>query len=312
MSQQSGNLMDGQPGFYGWKSDPAEVARVLATMPFPHFKSAAAGLEGTGEDRTVLLWDAAIKVTGAHLPAQQQPRGTCVSRGWSRAVDYLSCVEIALLGEGEEYKSISHAVVYGMAKEVGGDLGPQNNYRDRQGNYIGDGAVGAWAAKAVTTMGCIDNATAGDVEAGSDELAIQFAIHGVPSDLKQKASGHPVGTASLLGSAEEARDAICNGYPVIVCSDQGFTMERDSEGRCRPSGTWNHCMKWSAWDHQRRRFCVEQSWGQGTPSGPIYLNQPTNSFWIDSDVGDRMIRQRDSYAISKWAGFVGRLLGWNI
>lgn len=306
MSLETGKFNDGGHGFYGWHDRPFEVQRILATMPFPKFSTAAANLAGSGEDRSAFLWEAAIKATGKHFPAQQQPRGTCVSRGWSRAVDYVAAVEIALLNEPEEFKFISHAVVYGMAKEVGGDLGPSNR------NEGGDGAVGAWAAKAVTTMGAIDNDTAADVDAGSDDLAIKFAVNGVPADLKSKAKPHLIGTASLLSSATEARDALANGYPVSCCSNQGFTMTRDSQGFCRPSGSWSHCMMWSGYDKDKRRFCVEQSWGQDTPDGPLYLNQPSNSFWIDWDVGDRMIRQNDSFALSKFAGFPARQLDWLI
>ena len=43
-------------------------------------------------------------------------------------------------------------------------------------------------------------------------------------------------------SWDECRAAIRNGYPVLVCSDQGFAMERDDDGFCNPRGTWYHAM----------------------------------------------------------------------
>lgn len=290
----------GQPDrwHFGWRDDHAAVRAALATLPFPHFELAAPHLEGTGEGKSAYLWEAAIKVTGAHLPAQQQPRGTCVSRGWSRLVDYLECVEIALLGEAEEYHSISHAAVYGMAKEIGHDLSYQ------------DGAVGAWAAKAVSEWGVVTNEAAKDKDAGSDDLAVEWGAKKVPAALKELAQQHKLGTVTLVATPEQARDMLCNGYPLAVCSDQGFTMTRDAEGRCRPQGTWNHCMMWSGYDDATRRFCVEQSWGPNTPDGPTAHGQPDNSFWIDWDVASRMLRQQDSFAGSKFGGFAARTLSW--
>lgn len=289
---------------FGWRDDPVEVQRVVATLPFPTATICASHLSGTGEDKTVLLWEAAIKATGNHLPAHRQPRGTCVSRGFARAVDYVQCVEIAMLGEPEEFKSVSHAVVYGLCKEVGGDIGPQNQ------SERGDGAVGAWAAKAVSMMGNIDRVSVKDEALDSDTLAIQYAVSGVPASVKDLAKSHLIKAATLVESVEQARDFICNGYPLSCCSSQGFTMTRDSEGRCRPQGQWNHCMMWPGYDKEKRRFCVDQSWGQNTPDGPIYLNQPTNSFWIDWDVADRMIRARDTFALSAFDGFPAREISW--
>ncbi len=287
---------------FGWINNPSAVRAVLSTLPFPRCELVAAHLDGTGEGKTILLSDFARKITGAHLPAQQQPRGTCVSRGYSRAVDYLECVQISG-GTAEDYKSISHAAVYGMAKEMGHDLSYQ------------DGAVGAWAAKAVSTWGCVTNEEANAKDAGYDDLAVQWGAKGVPQNIKELAKDNLVRTVTLVTTAEQARDMICNGYPVSVCSDQGFSMTRDSQGFCRPQGSWAHCMMWSAYRDDKKWFLVEQSWGQDTPSGPLGdLDIPNNAFWIDWDVAGRMLRQEDSFALSSFQGFPRNpvLLTWLI
>lgn len=285
---------------FGWRESPADVQVVLNTLPFPRFELAAPHLAGSGEGKSAFLWEAAKLVTGGHLPAQQQPRGTCVSRGYSRAIDYLQCVEIALGNEPEEFAFVSHAFIYGCGAEVGHD---QNNQ---------DGLVGAWAAKAVATMGNCTNDECGDRDAGYDDLAVQWKAHGVPQKFKQLGIDNLVGDVTLVTKPEQARDMLCNGYPVSVCSGQGFTMTRDAEGRCKPQGSWAHCMMWSGYDDTRRRFCVEQSWGQNTPSGPTILGQPDNSFWIDWDVGARMLREEDSFAVAKFQGWQARKLDWVI
>lgn len=285
---------------FGWVEDQPAVEAVLATLPFPRCEMAAPHLEGSGEGKSAYLWEAAIRVTGAHLPAQQQPRGTCVSRGYSRAVDYVSCVEIALLGEAEEYKPVSHSFLYGC----GGEIGNDQNFRD--------GLVGAWVAKAVATMGNCTNEECEDRDAGYDDLAVQWKAKGVPKKFKELGKDNLVGAVTLVTTPEQARDMICNGYPLSVCSDQGFTTTRDAEGRCRPQGTWNHCMMWSGYDDATKRFCIEQSWGQNNPSGPTVLGQPDNSFWADWSVGARMLAQQDSFAVAQFAGWASRELRWLI
>lgn len=71
-------------------------------------------------------------------------------------------------------------------------------------------------------------------------------------------------------------------------------------------------MMWSGYDSDKNRFLVEQSWGQNTPDGPLYLDQPDNSFWIDYDVADKMLREQDSFALSVFPGFPAQTINWNI
>src|SRR5204863_4347425 len=122
--------------------------------------AAAAALADAGEHlmdappADVFLWDAARRVTGSELPAHDQDGvGCCVGEGFSSAVEYLQCVEIALGGEPEEYKPISCESVYGLSRvEVGG------------GRINGDGSTGAWAAKAVQDYGVLPRAVIGELD----------------------------------------------------------------------------------------------------------------------------------------------------
>ncbi len=295
-------LGDGTPLWnFGWHDRPAAVAAVLATLPFPRFEQAAIHLTGTGDGKTVLLSDAVKKVLGKHMPAQQQPRGTCVSRGWSRAVDYLECVEIALVGLPTRFEYISHAFIYGTGAEIGHDQNSQ------------DGLVGAWAAKAVNTFGNCTNEECEDKDAGYDDLAVEWKAEGVPQKFKDLGKDNIVKTVTLVTTPEQARDMLCNGYPLSVCSWQGFSMKRDSEGHCRAEGSWAHCMMWSAYRDDKKQFLVEQSWGQNTPSGPLgTLDIPDNAFWIDWDVGAKMLRGEDSFALSAFQGFPARTIDWYV
>jgi hypothetical protein len=279
----------------GWVHDPAEVEAVLSTMPRPLFAEAAPEIEGSGENKTTLLYRAWKDVIGKYFPYPAQQIGCCVGRGFSEGVDLLECVEIAVGKEAEVFTPTSHEAVYGMARvDVGG----------QRGSYE-DGAVGAWAAKAVTLIGTVSQDAVGPY---SDRLARQWGAEGVPDEVRQKAAQHKVRTSSLVHTYAELEDALANGYPVTVCSNQGFTLQRDRQGFCRPEGTWSHCMLTCGVRTDRPGALILQSWGMNVPSGPLDLDQPSNSFWADRAVVEHMLSMRDSWALSRFAGYPSRVL----
>jgi hypothetical protein len=290
----------------GWVHLPLEIDAVLASLPRPRFAAAAADLLVGPLPEEVFLWDACKKVTGGHLPAHDQDGvGCCVGEGFSSAVEYLQCVEIALGNEPEEYRPISSEGVYGLSRvEVGG------------GRIRGDGSTGAWAARAVREYGVLPRAVFGDTDLThfSPRRARQWGDRGLPADLECEARRHPVRTVSLVTSFAEARAAIAHGYPVAVCSDQGFGLARDRDGFCPPLGRWDHCMCFiGAVGGRRPGLCCLQSWGPDTPGGPVGLgDHPRCAFWVDAPVADRMLAQGDSWALSAFEGFPARRLDWVI
>lgn len=287
----------------GWLPTPEDQGgqtrqAVAATLPRPLFADAAANRAGA-PDKDALLYQACQKVTGKHMPAHDQDgTGCCVGEGFSLAVEYLQCVEIAIGNEAQEFKPISAAAVYALSREVGGLLGK------------GDGSFGSAAAKAVTTMGVVscedakDDNTTGSPHA---RLAKEWGRTGLPRALKDKAATRKVGAASKVQTAEECRVALTNGFPIAICSDVGFEpTRRDSDGFCKSGGTWYHCMAVVAYRADRKAFLVVQSWGERNPTGPVSLDQPPNSFWITWDTMTRIARQGDSYALSAFDGFPAR------
>src|SRR3954462_6058740 len=129
---------------YGWIRDPDAVSAVLAQLPRPLFADAGAALLDA-EPSDTFLWEAARRVTGANLaPHAQDGVVCCVGEGFSSAVEYLQCVEVALGNQPIRYLPISSEAVYALSRvEVGG------------GRVNGDGSVGAWAAKAVNQYGLL-------------------------------------------------------------------------------------------------------------------------------------------------------------
>lgn len=276
----------------GWIHNPAEVGRQLATLPRPLFAQAAPALSGSGTDKTTLLYKAFKDANGgAYIPYPAQTIGDCVSHGFGHGVDLLEAVQIAVGHQRDVLKQTATEAVYGMARvDIGGE----------RGSYS-DGAVGAWAAKAVSTIGTVSRDVVGPYDGSRAKL---WGAKGVPQSVEDQAVQHKVQTVALVSTYEELEDALANGYPVPVCSNQGFTLQRDADGFCRPHGVWGHCMLIvGVRAGDRPGACIFQSWGPETPSGPLALDQPPNSFWADRDTVADMLGMGDSWALSQFQGY---------
>jgi hypothetical protein len=281
----------------GWIHNPAEVERALSGMSRPYFAAAAPHLGGSGAGQTTLLYKAFKDVNGGqYIDYPAQEIGDCVSHGFGHGIDLLEAVQIAIDHTSDAFKQTATEAIYGMARV---DIGGQ------RGSYQ-DGAVGAWAAQAVTTLGTLSRDVVGPYDG---RRAKQWGASGVPAELEAQAGTHKVQTTSLVTTYSELEDALANGYPVAVCSNQGFTLERDAQGFCAPQGVWGHCMLIvGVRADQRPGACIFQSWGSSVPSGPLVLDQPPNSFWADRQVVERMLSMQDSWAISKFDGYPSQAL----
>lgn len=280
----------------GWIERPASVTAFLATLERPLFAQAAPHLSGVGAGRTILLYKAFKDTLGEYLAYIAQKIGDCVGHGLAHGVDLLACVQITIGKRAEAFEETSSEAIYGMARvNIGG----------QRGSYS-DGAVGAWAAQAVSKIGTVSRKVAG---AYSGQRAKDWGAKGVPFEVQSEAGNHKVKTVALVSTYEELEDALANGYPVAVCSNQGFTLQRDRQGFCSPRGSWAHCMLFvGVRGGERPGACVFQSWCREMPSGPLDLDQPPNSFWADRSVVERMLAAGDSWALSNFDGYPGQVL----
>lgn len=297
----------------GWSEDQDEVNRLAATMPQPCFF----GGEPKGTN-PVLLYDIYREIAGEDDLAAQAI-GDCVSWGFKHLVDYIQATEIhreindlkkhlkgADLQEATEaklyqFQMSSSEVIYGLSRvEVGG------------GRIRGDGSVGAWAAKAIQEYGTISYKRLGELgqsDKYSGQRARDWGSRGLPNDLEPEAFKHIVGTTSMVTNFKDAAHLIENGYGVAVCSDVGFEnggggrTQRDDQGFATARGTWNHCMYFAAVRYDRPGLCLINQWPLGAFAGPLVLNQPKNSFWVDERTVDRMLGQRDSWTASGHRGY---------
>jgi len=298
----------------GWIDDPRECERIVSSLERPLFALASPETRGTGEGKTVFLHQAMRKVFG-YDPVHKQTIGDCVSHGWGLGTDALACVEEIWHGEGHQVFETATEPVYAHSRvEIGGG---------RLGSS--DGSIGGWAAKSVRQGGTLVRkkyARAGqsvDYTTYSGRKAREMGRPrvGVPDWIEPTMAEHRVQQTSLVTSWEEYRDAIANGYPIPICSNQGFSSRRDNQGFARPEGSWAHCMLGSGLvdDARRPGGLIQNSWGEwnGGPTGEHDI--PPGSFLVDADVLDRMLRRQDSYAMSSYQNYPRRdmevwLAGW--
>jgi hypothetical protein len=285
---------------FGWTNDIARRSAYLRKARKPFFNQWNNHLKGTGEDRQVLLWQTWQEATGSAYVPDKQTIGDCVSHGTALACDTLAVVQITLKNSNERFvaRAATEVIYAGGRVEIAHEAGRW------------DGMNGIDAAQWVNQYGIIPRGKYGDFDLSvySGQKARQWAASrsGVPEALEPIAKEHPVKTIARIDSFDEAAEAIANGYPIAICSGQGFTSKRDKDGYLSPSGHWGHCMCLWGIDtkSERKGGCIANSWGPDWVSGPEGpLGCPPGCFWADAKVIDRMLKQEDSWAFSNFAGF---------
>jgi hypothetical protein len=276
----------------GWKGVDA-VQKVCASH-FPALSQAAPHLLDipTPTD-PILLYKAWHEVLGQDPAYPSQQIGDCVSFGHGHANDLLQCIAIGL-GSPIEYRETDTEFIYGASRQVAGILG------------TGDGSYGAAAVKAMTTIGTVSREILGADGCYSGDRAKKWGQTGPPRDVETKASSYKLGSAAAVLSWDELVAALQNGYPVTICTGEGFVLTRDTDGFCAAKGKWGHCMLIAGVRFDRPGACILQSWGPDMPTGPTALGQPSWSFWAERITIESILAEGDSWALSNTLGFTQR------
>jgi len=227
----------------------------------------------------------------------------CVSHGYGLGVDILTATQIIKRKSPQKWVAkAATEIIYGGGRV---EIAAQE-YGMR---WSGDGMTGTVAAEFVKRYGILlrQKYLNWDFTTYSGDLASELGYRGVPDPLESYCRIHPVGCVTLCRSWDEARDCIFNGYPVTLCSSQGFNTRygRDKDGFLSPGRQpWMHCMLLAGIDDSYKRpgGVIINSWGDFI-QGPKRHNQPNGSFWADASVIDRMCKQGDSIALSCYAGY---------
>lgn len=271
------------------------------------FSAAASNLEGTGKGKITLLYKYMEKVTGQPVKPHKQRAGDCVGHSYALGVDILNCVQIGLNKQYKWKAPASPEFIYAGSREVGNKLdSPQ-------------GSNGIYASEFVKDYGTlIRQMYLGlyDLREYDPQLSRTWGKEGLPSSLKRLSKLHPVQTVAQITSYEQACDSIANGYPVAICSSQGFCKKcgRDEQGFMHPIGQWYHSMLLAGIDDtsNRKGGLLMNSWGSKWAKGGMQMGQPSGSFWVEKGVLDKMLAWNDSYSLSNYRGYRRQKLDFDL
>jgi hypothetical protein len=244
------------------------------------------------------LWEVLKKLNPNYKwISQYQKRGTCVGQGHKLGADDLMAISSVL----------GHTEFKGRCCVAANYAGGRVDIAGKSGSW--DGSNGIWNVKFLKNYGVLllkDVELPEDAMNDDEQLAIKWckSKEGVPENYEKIAKEHPVQDYAMVTNFEDAGVAIQNGYPVSVCSGQGFSSTRDSDGFSKPSGSWSHCMLFWAVRWDKPGLLCQNSWANNWNKGPKWPeDQPDGSFWVEASVATKMLRQNDSFALSNFKGW---------
>lgn len=280
-------------GFVGAYCNIEHLQALLASLAEPNFSTAGYRLHGSGAGKLSTPYKSVIKLSPVKPYLERQTTGDCVSHGTRNAVDVSRAVQIDVQNMLESFVTI------GATEAIYGCRG-----------HGGEGMACSEAAEFVSRDGGIilrqNYPGVQDFTTYNGNLGAGWGNRGVPEAVKAIARQHQVKTITQINTVEQARDALANGYGLAICSNQGFSSERDSKGFARPEGNWGHCMAWTACDDtgSEPAFLVQNSWAKWNDGGhPEWGPIPDGSFLIHADVAASMLRSDSSFAFSSVNGF---------
>lgn len=302
------------PRRFGYNPDPKGVAAFLKELDQPFFKDAGAEVIREARGVDTFLYRAGYK---AHAARYGQPWvvgkqgiGDCVSWGWAHGCWLALCIDWELGKLEEPPAMVATESIYG---------GSRVESRGRSTGGYSDGSYGGAAAKWVRDWGVTFRLAYVQGDGGHDLTSYSAKVakswgnfgnggEGDDGTFDAVAKRHPCRHVALVKNFDEAAAAIESGYPVPVCSGQGFASRRDDDGFAKPQGSWAHCMVFIGVRYGDRPglLCLN-SWGPSWIAGPKWPDdQPDGSFWVDKDTVNRMLAGNDSFAVGGVEGFKWR------
>lgn len=276
-------------------------------------------IEGEEEPKDhAFLWDFSLKANaGKHFTVFHQQTGSCVGNGLGQALWYLSAVEVHRLQDPEQVILPFWLLPYGRSRL----------YADMDNH--GEGSFGSAAAKAIAEDGVIPFNLEG-LPQPQDKDGLTW---GAEAELKWSCGSkieakwlelsrkHLVKTMARIRTAEEAKAALRNYYPLTCASMFGFSPMIPEVSGTPPvrvvqkrNDSWGHQMCVIGWlEHPEHGdlFYILNSWGKkihGVPTGAY--NEPQGGFWIKKREMDFICRD-EVFALSQFQGFPAQKISWN-
>lgn len=280
----------------GWLGEhESQAAWEYMRERFPEFK-----IVGETEYKRTCAWDAWAEL-GFDINRStlyKQEIGDCVSFGAAIAVAAVMAHEIVRDGEWEKFHVPFPPYLYGISRVM-----PEGG-NGRLGNS--DGSLGSWMADTIVKYGVLREDFHG-VPKYSGSVAKQWGASRRAFDqFVDEADNHLMKTAAPVRSADELRDALCNGYYCTIASNRGFSMQlKDEKGKSWFVGrdSWAHQMSYIAYDEEPEPCVyIRNQWG--TAHGR-QLDGPDGGGWRRLSDEDSFLRSSgvECFAFSRFDGF---------
>ena len=316
---------------FGWEPSPETVEALLKTPSVAVNEITTDEvqlIQNSGDSETTILLDAILTLE-PDWERGAQKIGDCVGWGFALALDCLVATEIVVGNKPWEWRGrFAVEPCYGGGRVEAKSI-PRASWRD--------GSVGAVTAKWLTEWGALHMRDYSEVTGNPDHDLREYSGKrcknwgyygcGGKNDkgaLDKVAKDQPVKEAKLVTTYEQAFACIENGYPVIVCSTQGLG-QRDTNGFAPPRGRWAHCMTFTGVRRgDNPGLLVTNSWGNSWGTRNSFGKGLADcsdeikkcSAWVRPHVADKMLGQRDSYALVGIDGLKKREIdfskGWEI
>lgn len=297
--------------FFGWfPTQPKDYEAFCSRLPLPYF-SDVNHIKGTAKGKTVLLYEYVRQLNNGKDILTTQVGSDCTAHGAACAIGHASAADICYRQEWEEWCGpIATEPIYGGSRvNVGGG---------RLGNSLG--SYGSWTAEFCQKYAIVPRGKYGkyDLTEYNWNTAQSWGSpgRGCPVELLNSNKGRHIQAVSQVRTSEEVADAIANGIGITIASNTAWTTKRNQYGACRvdPNNSWPHQLSIIAmiFTDELQMFCIANSWGNYL-SGPLYLNQPTGSFWCYADELEKyVLSANDSWAYDNVEGFGKRDLSCRI
>ena len=233
-------------------------------------------------------------------------------------VGYASCIalDIAMGVASEIKKSYREEFLFRCNPDIVYAIGRHDN----KGSW--DGSRGIWSVGGLSKYGSLHRKeyNSFSLTNTSPQDGRKWSSSGLPSSYLEIAKEHKLITFEQVSTIDQAKKAIQNGYPIIICAQASYEMSRDNTGFARRTGNdWAHAMTVLAYRSKEsgdtranlEGFLIQNSWGDTWQNGGIYpADMPRGSFWVKPEDLLFHLKQNDSYAISRYAGFERQILTW--
>lgn len=308
---------------FGYDPDPEGTREVLAEFgPEGLFRNAGDEAIRKAEGRDTFLYRSGYKahqaLYGKPFIVGRQGIGDCTSWGWAHAIWFAMSVDWETGRLPMPPPMVATESIYGGSRVE--SRNKDGSGRSAVGGWS-DGSYGAACARFVRDYGVAFREDAGghDLRTYSADRAKAWGAYGNGGQgdeckFDQFVKRHPAEHVAAVKNFAEAAAAIESGFPVAVCSSQGFTSTRDKDGFAQASGTWQHCqvfvsVRYKANGSPDDGLLCLNSWGPDWISGPKWPeDMPEGAYWVHRSVVDRMLggENTDSFAVGSVGGFSWR------